>query len=99
MAERTTGLLNQALAAFAENDVEAAGKIGGRVARIDALYDEIVETVTEKMTEKKTRRFERGANLLTIAYDLKRVGERTVNIAERIVFVRTGALAELDGSD
>jgi len=99
MAERTTGLLKQALAAFAENDVEAAEKISGQVAGIDALHNQIVETVTEKMTEKKTRHFERGANLLTIAYDLKRVGERTVNIAERVVFVRTGALAELDRTD
>ena len=65
-------------------------------AGIDALHAEIVESVTEKMTEKKTRHFERGAFLLTIAYDLKRVGERAVNIAERVVFVRTGALEEID---
>jgi len=69
------------------------------MAGINALHTEIVESVTERMTEKKTRHFERGAFLLTIAYDLKRVGDRTLNIAERIVFVRTGALAELDQDD
>jgi phosphate transport system regulatory protein PhoU len=99
LGERTTGLLQQALAAFIENDVEAAQRIGKEVAGVDALYDEIVETVTEKMTEKKTRHFERGAALRTIAYDLKRVAERTLNIAERIVFVQTGALEEIDRPD
>jgi phosphate uptake regulator len=34
--------------------------------------------------------------VLTVAYHIKRAGERVTNIAERIVFVRTGALAELD---
>jgi putative Mg2+ transporter-C (MgtC) family protein len=96
MAERTTGLLEGALAAVIQDDVGAAQRIGEEVTGIDALHDEIVETVTERMTEKKTRHFERGASLLTIAYVLKRVGERTINIAERIVFVRTGALEEID---
>lgn len=99
MAERTVELLDQVLIAFAEDDVEAAQKISAQVARIDATHAEIVQTVTERMSEKKTRRFEQGASLLTIAYDLKRVGERIVNIAERIVFVRTGALEEIDRSE
>jgi putative Mg2+ transporter-C (MgtC) family protein len=99
MAKSTTALLQSALAAFVKNDVEAAKKISEQVAGIDLLHTEIVETVTEKMTEKKTRHFGRGAGLLTIAYDLKRVGDRALNIAERVVFVRTGALAELDRPD
>jgi phosphate transport system protein len=96
MTDLATRLLQEALAAFASNDVEAARRICNRTASINALHDVFVATVTETMTQKKTRRFDRGAALLTIAYDLKRIGERIVNIAERIVFVRTGALAEID---
>jgi phosphate transport system regulatory protein PhoU len=99
LAERTTGLLDQALTAFIQDDVEAVQRISEEAASIDALHAEIVESVTEKMTEKKTRHFERGASLLTIAYDLKRVGDRAVNIAERVVFVRTGALEEIDPTE
>jgi phosphate transport system protein len=99
MARAATELLEHALAAFVRDDVEAAQRISGEICRIDALYDHIVAAVTEKMTEKKTRHFERGSALMTIAYDLKRVGERTLNIAERIVFVRTGALEEIDRAE
>jgi phosphate transport system regulatory protein PhoU len=96
MATHAVGLLDRALVAFVEDDVEAAQAIVEQVSTIEAYHSDIVETVTERMTEKKTRHFERGASLLTVAYDLRRVGERVVNIAERIVFVRTGALEEID---
>jgi phosphate transport system protein len=99
LAARTTDLLQRAVAAFMQDDVYAAQQISQEVAAVEALHAEIVESVTERMTEKKTRHFERGASLLTIAYDLKRVGDRTLNIAERVIFVRTGALEELDRTD
>ncbi|MBN1937139.1 MAG: phosphate signaling complex protein PhoU [Anaerolineae bacterium] len=96
MADQVCGMLQRVLVAFAEDDVKAATAISHEIASIDQVYQDIVETVTAQMTSKKSRHFERGAYLLNMAYYLKRAGERVVNIAERIVFVRTGALAELD---
>ena len=99
MGSQIGDLLSQVVVAFGKDDVEAAKRIGEQASAIDQLYKELVETVTEKMTDKKTKHFERGANLLTMAYHLKRAAERVTNIAERIIFVRTGALAELDKED
>jgi phosphate transport system protein len=96
MADEVCELLGEVLAAFGENDVAAAEQIGKQTLALDRRYDEIVEMITEGMTDKKTKHFERGANLLRVAYHLKRAEERVTNIAERIIFVRTGALAELD---
>ncbi len=96
MADRDMELIQEIVRAFAEDDVKVAERIRERVAEIDHAYDEIVDTVTETMTDKKTRHFARGASTRSIAYNLKRTAERVTNIAERIVFVRTGALAELE---
>jgi phosphate transport system regulatory protein PhoU len=96
MAERDSVLIQESVRAFAEDDVEAAERIRDRVTAIDQDYDEMVDTVIETMTDKKTRHFARGAGTRNIAYHLKRTAERVTNIAERIVFVRTGALAELE---
>ncbi|MBL7198936.1 MAG: phosphate signaling complex protein PhoU [Anaerolineae bacterium] len=96
MAREVCELLQQVLTAFAQDDVKAARRICEQAAGIDKSYEELVEMVTEQMSAKKTKRFERGANLLSVAYYLKRAGERVINIAERIIFARTGALAELE---
>jgi len=96
MAQDVSSLLHQVLIAFAADDIEAAKWIADQVSTVDASYQEIVTATTEKMSEKKTKRFEQGASLLTIAHHLKRAGERVTNIAERIIFVRTGALEEID---
>jgi phosphate transport system regulatory protein PhoU len=96
MADQVCDLLQQVLTAFGEDDVAAAEQIIEEMTRFDQRYEEIVEAVTDKMSEKKTRHFERGAYLLNLVIHLKRAGERVANIAKRIVFVRTGALAEID---
>jgi len=99
MGDQVRTLLGSVVDAFGDDDIAAAEKIVEQVAEVDQIYEQIVERVTSRMTDKKTKHFERGANLLTVAYHLKRTGERVTNIAERIIFVRTGALAELDRDD
>jgi phosphate transport system protein len=99
MAEHGSACIQEIVRAFAEDDVEAAEQVRERVAQIDRDYDEVVDTITETMTDKKTRHFTRGASTRTIAYHLKRTAERVTNIAERIAFVRTGALIELESDE
>jgi putative Mg2+ transporter-C (MgtC) family protein len=99
MADQVCDLMQQVLVAFGEDDVAAAERIVDEMSSFDRRYEEIVEAVTDKMSEKKTRHFERGAYLLNLIVHLKRAGERVANIAKRIIFVRTGALAEIDGEE
>ncbi len=96
MVDQVCSILERVLAAFVKDDVEAATGISREIGPLDRAYEEIIETVTDKMAGKKVRHLERGTYLLSLAYQLKRAGERALNIAERIIFVRTGALAELD---
>ncbi|MBN1583451.1 MAG: phosphate signaling complex protein PhoU [Anaerolineae bacterium] len=99
MAEEICEMLEHVVSAFAQDDVEMAKSTYDQANQVQSMYEDIVEQVTEKMSEKKTRHFERGAQLLQIAYHLNRASERVTNIAEQIVFVRTGALAEIDSDE
>jgi phosphate uptake regulator len=85
--------------AFAQDDVRTAQGIAARASTVNKKVQSFADTVTEKMGQKKTRHFELGACLLEIAHHLQRAGERVTNIAERIVFVHTGALQELERED
>ena len=99
MADQVCEMVDSVLDAFGQDDVARAERISQAMLDVNQLYDDIVQSVTEKMTEKKSKHFERGAYLLTIAHNLKRVGERATNIAEQIIFVRTGTLQEIDRDD
>ena len=96
MADQVCDMLQRVLVAFAEDDIELARSIARQNLIVTEDYKEIVEMISEKMSGKKGRHFERGARLLGVAHHLMRVGDRVTNIAERIIFVRTGALAEID---
>jgi phosphate transport system protein len=99
MAGRVCDALQRVLVAFARDDVKLARQIHQQASAIDQTYQEVAETIADRVAEKKPRHLERGAHLLNIAYYLKRGGERVTNIAERIIFVRTGALEDLDRED
>ena len=96
LASSVSNLLQQVLLAFAQDDVQSAQNIVDQVCLVNKKFRGLAESVTEKMSEKKTKHFEQGAYLLEIAHHLERTGERVINIAERILFVRTGALQEID---
>jgi putative Mg2+ transporter-C (MgtC) family protein len=96
LARQITALLQEVLIAFAEDDVKATRRIVDQVSLVDGRFQSLTESITEKMSEKKARHLEQGAFLLEIIHHLERTGERVTGIAERIVFVRTGALREID---
>ena len=44
------------------------------------------------------RNINRATFLLWVAHNLERIGDRITNISERVIFMTTGELKELDGS-
>jgi len=92
-------LLADALASFERDDVRAARDILPRASSLEAQFDELIEGITDEMGGRKLRHFGRGAHAISVTYHLKGVAERATNIAEQVVFVRTGALLELEQQD
>ncbi len=95
MAEIGRELLHGQLDAFLRGDVDAARALAARDSEIDQLNDQVYrELLMIMMTDPRT--ITRATYLLWVAHNLERFADRTTNIGERVVFLRTNAIVELD---
>lgn len=89
-------MLDSAVLAFINNDIELARSVSVRDDELDLLYDGIVTELMDYMS-KDPSSVVRATHLLWIAHNLERIGDRVTNICERVVFTKTGEFEELDG--
>lgn len=95
MAETCRDMLRRALQAFVERDVDKARAIVSMDDTVDALYTQIFREVLSFMVEDP-RTTSRGLYLVFTAHNLERIGDRVTNIVERILFLTSGELRELN---
>ncbi len=95
MAEICGVMLNQALEAFAKNDADAAVAVCNTDDQIDDLYKQVFRELMTYIVEDP-RTVTRAMNLLFAAHNLERIGDRITNIGERVIYVTTGRLEELN---
>lgn len=95
MAEIGRELLVGQLDAFMKGDVEAARRLAARDNEIDELNNQVFrELLVIMMTDPRT--ISRATYLLWVAHNLERFSDRTTNIGERVVFLQTNAVVELN---
>lgn len=95
MAELAREMLSQSLDAYSRRDAALAKQIARRDDEMDALYKAVFDELVEIMAEKPGSA-QRATYLLWSAHNLERMGDRVTNIAERVVFVTTGDMEELN---
>jgi phosphate transport system protein len=97
MAEKGCDMLRRALDAFIRRDVELARAIPKEDDEVDALYNQVYrELLTYIIADPHT--IDQATQLLWVAHNLERFGDRVTNICERVVFTVTGEMKELDAS-
>ena len=95
MAQTAREMLRLSLDAFVERDSDAAKTIVPLDDEIDDLYRAIFDELVEIMAHKPEG-VERATYLLWCAHNLERIGDRVINIAERVIFMTTGDMQELN---
>lgn len=95
MAEEGRRMLMGSLEAFARQDVEAARQIGEADDVVDALYDQVYRELLVYMMEDP-RTITQATYLLWVAHNLERIADRTTNIAERVIFLDSGRIVDLN---
>jgi phosphate transport system protein len=96
MAQKGTSMLHRALAAFVNEDAEAALLIPAEDDHVDELYVQVYrELMTYILADPSA--IERANWLLWAAHNLERFADRVTNICERTVFVATGEYREMNG--
>ena len=95
MAEKGRRLLHQQLDAFINRDADMARRLSAEDDKVDGLYDQVYrELLFLMMQDPKT--ISRATHLLWVAHNLERIADRTTNIGERVVFLVTGQVEELN---
>jgi phosphate transport system protein len=94
MADECRAMLRGALDAYVARDVRAARGVAARDDVIDDLYHQIFRELVSFIVEDP-RITTRALFLLFSAHNLERIGDRAVNIAERVIFLASGEMKEL----
>jgi phosphate transport system protein len=97
MAELSRQMLADCLQAYVLRDADWARRIAAQDAKMDQLYKAVFDRLIEIMA-KKTELIPRATYLSWTAHNLERIADRVTNIAERIIFMTTGDVKELNVS-
>jgi phosphate transport system protein len=97
MALKTEEMLRRSLDAFIARDAEAARRVSDEDDEIDNLYDQVFRELLTFMAEDG-RTITRATRLIWVAHNLERSADRVTNICERVVYVVTGKMEEMDVS-
>lgn len=95
MAQTDREMLRRSLDAFIARDPDLAREVAQRDDEVDYLYNQIFrELLTFMIEDPKT--ITRATYLLWVAHNLERIGDGVTNISERVVFMTTGIVRELN---
>ncbi|MBN2239974.1 MAG: phosphate signaling complex protein PhoU [Dehalococcoidales bacterium] len=95
MAEKSADMLRRSLDAFIHRDAAAAREIIKEDDEVDALYNQVFRELLSFMAEDP-KTISRATRLIWVAHNLERSGDRVTNICERIVYLVTGDIEDLE---
>jgi phosphate transport system protein len=97
MGEKAGDMLRRSLTAFVERDADAARLLCDEDDQIDALYDASYHALIQEMIRTPAD-VQRITYLIWTSHNLERIADRVTNICERVIFMVTGQLEEINVS-
>jgi phosphate transport system protein len=97
MATKAGDMLRRSLTAFVERDDQAARLICDEDDQIDTLYDRSYHDLIQEMIRTPAD-VHRITYLIWTSHNLERIADRVTNICERVIFMVTGKLEEINVS-
>jgi phosphate transport system protein len=97
MAEKGLSMLDRCLKAFVDRDTKTAKTICDEDDEVDGLYEQVYRELLLLMIGNP-KIIEGATYLIWVAHNLERIADRVTNIAERVVFMVTGKMEEINVS-
>ncbi|MBI3599556.1 MAG: phosphate signaling complex protein PhoU [Nitrospinae bacterium] len=97
MTEKGLSMLNRCLKAFIDRDINIAKAICDEDDEVDKLYEQTYGELVHLMIDNP-RVIEGATYLIWVSHNLERIADRVTNIAERVVFMVTGKMEEINVS-
>lgn len=98
MADLAVSMLHRSLSAFINEDIKIAVSLPKEDDQVDALFNESYRSIVKTMIADPET-IDESSLLLWVVHNLERFADRVVNICERTVFIKSGEMLEMDGSD
>ena len=97
MADRSIAMLRDSLKAYVERNVDEARRVCDADDEVDRLQDAVYDETFRGMIEDPSR-IERNTYYLWTAHNLERIADRCTNICERVIYLVTGRMEEINVS-
>jgi phosphate transport system protein len=97
MSDRALDMLRRSLTAFVERDDAAARQICDEDDAIDELYDQTYHDLIQEIVRTPAD-MERITYMIWTCHNIERIADRVTNICERVIFMVTGQLQEINVS-
>jgi phosphate transport system protein len=97
MTEKATDMIKRSLEAFMTRNVNSARAICDEDDEVDLLYDQIYRELISFMVEDP-KTITGATHLIWVAHNLERIADRVTNICERIIYLVTGEIEEINVS-
>jgi phosphate transport system protein len=95
MADLALDMLRKALEAYSKLDDDIAYSVATQDDVIDLHYKSLFRELVEMMSEGKDMT-NMGIYLMFVGHNLERIADRVTNLAERVIFMRSGLMQELN---
>jgi phosphate transport system protein len=97
MGDLVGAMLRQCMTAYADSNVELAELTARQDDEVDTLFARFFLRMMEMMTEtKKQKVVQASYEMVRAGQELERFGDLATNIAERIIYIVTGKLHEIN---
>jgi phosphate transport system protein len=97
MGSMVSSMLRQGMTAFTSRNEELARLVLGQDDQVDQLFSQVFSQIMKKMAEtEQPEKIEALYQMLRIAHELERFGDLATNVAERVVYIVTGKLYEMN---
>jgi phosphate transport system protein len=97
MGQKAIDMLRRGLTSFVERDDASARRICDEDDEVDALYDASYQAMIQEVI-RTPHDVERVTYLIWTCHNLERIADRVTNICERVIFMVTGELEEINVS-
>ena len=97
MADRAIAMLRDSLNAYVERNVDEARRVCDADDEVDRLQDAVYDEAFRGMIEDPTK-IERNTYYLWTSHNLERIADRCTNICERVIYLVTGRMEEINVS-
>lgn len=97
MADRAVTMLRDSLKAYIDHDVDSARRICEADDEVDRLQDSVYDDAIKNMIADPST-IQRNTYLLWTAHNLERIADRCTNISERVIYMVTGHMEEINVS-